>query len=275
MPDCEIIRCGSHGGNGQSRRGRKPPSKKRKVGEVEAGGGGAAAVSKAEAGGEGEEEGPSPQLSAATQPAEAMDVVAQAPAVDDGESSVTTLAPSREPSYASTSSQPPQPSKRCRNMNVQLREQVPLLVGPSSIAGAGWGTFAPRAIESGTFLVEYRGELISQSEAEWRGKIYDAKASSYLFDLNDVQVVDAARKGNRSRFINHSRQASASTKILSTRGDQHIGIFARRNLAQGEEIFFDYGPKYTEDALGDSLAKKGTSSRGKANERPSSSADAS
>ena len=84
-------------------------------------------MSKAEAGGEGEEEGPSPQLSAATQPAEAMDVVAQAPAVDDGESSVTTLAPSREPSYASTSSQPPQPSKRCRNMNVQLREQVLLV----------------------------------------------------------------------------------------------------------------------------------------------------
>ena len=43
---------------------------------------------------------------------------------------------------------------RCRNMSVQLREQIPLLVGPSSIKGAGWGAFAPHAIERNEFLSE-------------------------------------------------------------------------------------------------------------------------
>ena len=74
-------------------------------------------------------------------------------------------------------------------MSIQLREQVPLLIGPSTIPVAGWGAFAPRAIENGTFLVEYRGETISQAEANRRGlNLYDRRTSSYLFDLNDVQV---------------------------------------------------------------------------------------
>ena len=129
---------------------------------------------------------------------------------------------------------------RCRNMSIQLHEQVPLLIGPSTIPVAGYGAFAPRTIENGTFLLEYRGELISQDEANRRGQVYDRRASSYLFDLNDVQVVDACRKGNRSRFLNHSENANAFTRILSRRGEHHIGIFAKRRVERGEEIFFDY-----------------------------------
>ena len=59
-------------------------------------------------------------------------------------------------------------------------------------------------------------------------------------DPNGAQVVDACRKGNRSRFVNHSDAANAATRILSHRGDHHIGIFAKRPLERGEEIFFDY-----------------------------------
>ena len=142
-------------------------------------------------------------------------------------------------SNSSSNSGPP-PPRRCRNMSIQLREQVPLLIGPSRVAG--WGAFAPRALERGTFLLEYRGELISQNEADRRGLTdYDRRHSSYLFNLNDVQVVDACRKGNRARFLNNSEtNANAATKILSTRGDHHIGIFAQRPVERGEEIFFNY-----------------------------------
>ena len=128
-------------------------------------------------------------------------------------------------------------------MAIQLGEQVPLLIGPSRIAG--WGAFTPRAVEKSEFLIEYRGELISQQEADRRGQVYDRRASSYLFNLNDAQVVDACRKGCRARFANHSDSANAATRILNVRGDHHIAIYAKKRIERGEEVFFDY--RYDQD----------------------------
>jgi len=125
-------------------------------------------------------------------------------------------------------------------MRIQLRESLPILVGPSTIAKAGWGAFAPHHVEKGDFLIEYLGELISHEEADRRGQIYDRRMSSYLFHLNDKQVVDACPKGNRSRFLNHSDSANACTQIISVRGDHHIGMLAKKSMEGGEEIFFDY-----------------------------------
>ena len=59
-------------------------------------------------------------------------------------------------------------------------------------------------------------------------------------DPNGAQVVDACRKGNRARFINHSDSANAGPRIMSTRGEHHIGIFAKRPIEKDHEIFFDY-----------------------------------
>ena len=109
---------------------------------------------------------------------------------------------------------------------------------PSRVAG--WGAFAPRVVEKNEFLIEYRGELISHEEADRRGQVYDRRASSYLFNLNDAQVVDACRKGCRARFANHSDAANAATRILNVRGDHHIGIYAKKTIERGEEVFFDY-----------------------------------
>jgi histone-lysine N-methyltransferase EZH2 len=71
-------------------------------------------------------------------------------------------------------------------MGVSLGRNLPLLLGPSQVAG--WGLFAHQSIKPRDFVTEYVGEIISHEEAERRGRIYDARACSYLFDLNATQV---------------------------------------------------------------------------------------
>lgn len=95
----------------------------------------------------------------------------------------------------------------CTNRVVQLGRKIPLCIFRT--ANRGWGVKTIEPIKPNTFITEYVGEVISNEEAEKRGKKCDARGITYLFDLdfeddNSAFTIDAARYGNISHFFNHS-----------------------------------------------------------------------
>ncbi|GAB9475837.1 Polycomb-like protein [Globisporangium polare] len=127
--------------------------------------------------------------------------------------------------------------------NANLLRGAQRKMGISFSTTHGWGAFALEPIRKGEFLYEYTGALISDDEAERRGNIYDVMAISFLFDVNSDEVVDATRKGNKSKFANHKalEAANCEAKILLVNGEHRIALYAREDIRVGEELFFDYG----------------------------------
>ncbi|XP_074654553.1 uncharacterized protein LOC141908408 [Tubulanus polymorphus] len=112
--------------------------------------------------------------------------------------------------------------------------------------GRGWGVRALLDIQRGTFICEYIGELISDSEADIR------EDDSYLFDLDnrdgETYCIDARKYGNIARFINHLCEPNIiPVKVFVDHQDlrfPHICFFSSREIKAGEELGFDYGVKF-------------------------------
>ncbi|HEY1461156.1 MAG TPA: SET domain-containing protein [Casimicrobiaceae bacterium] len=102
----------------------------------------------------------------------------------------------------------------------------------------GRGAFATRTIRKGARIVEYRGTRSTYDEACERP---DSDPSdpfhTLLFELSDGTVIDAGRKGNAARFINHS--CSPNCEPLE-HAKYRVFIHAKRTIRPGEELCYDY-----------------------------------
>ena len=58
-----------------------------------------------------------------------------------------------------------------------------------------------------------------------------------MFELADGKVIDAGRRGNAARWINHSCDPNCETYEDD---DGRVYIEARRKISAGEELTYDY-----------------------------------
>lgn len=108
----------------------------------------------------------------------------------------------------------------------------------------GWGLRVEEPIKTGTFVVEYVGEIINRKVLEDRLKQMQQQNSSeyYMMDLANDLLVDAKFKGNLSRFINSSCEPNCQTQKWtdSSTGQTHVGIFAIQDIPVGTELTYNY-----------------------------------
>ncbi|MFM2400086.1 MAG: hypothetical protein RL341_2243 [Pseudomonadota bacterium] len=106
----------------------------------------------------------------------------------------------------------------------------------------GKGVFAAVDIAKGTRIIEYKGELISDAEADRRHPWNpDDPFHTFFFSLETGECIDASYGGNAARWINHCCAPNCKAEEEDDNNDRpHVYIYAKRNIKAGEELNYDY-----------------------------------
>ncbi|KAM3274929.1 hypothetical protein ACQJBY_043735 [Aegilops geniculata] len=152
----------------------------------------------------------------------------------------------------------------CHNRVSQHGPKVPLEIFKTG--KTGWGVRSLSFIPSGSFVCEYVGEVLQETEAE------RTENDEYLFDIgrdddddddddDDEEegsqssksemtaeglgyTIDAAKCGNVGRFINHSCTPNMHAQdVLWDHDDKrmpHVMLFAEKNIRPLQELTYDY-----------------------------------
>lgn len=138
----------------------------------------------------------------------------------------------------------------------QLRLRLVLRFHGAAGKGKGWGVHAQENIAAGAFVCEYAGEYVTTEEARRRLREYDEwRAHRPGHALLVVRAVlpsggaylriniDATRKGNVARFINHCCGGGNLVPVIVRRqGDvlPKVALFASTSIQAGQELTFEY-----------------------------------
>jgi len=104
-------------------------------------------------------------------------------------------------------------------------------------------------IRQGTRILPYIGEKITKAESTRRL----AQGNLYIFTFNNRYDIDGALLRNTARYSNHSCDPDcAIAKTTRT-----IWLVALRDIADGEELTYNYGYEYHPEDYKDFLCRCG------------------
>lgn len=101
---------------------------------------------------------------------------------------------------------------------------------------AGLGLYAARDFARGETVIEYIGERI-------RGD--HGRTNLYIFRVDHEWDIDGSPRWNTARYINHSCKPNCE----AVDDDGRIFIVAKKKIAKGEELAYDYGEEYFKEYI--------------------------
>lgn len=120
------------------------------------------------------------------------------------------------------------PTKHIRPTNVAVKR-----------SSAGLGLFAATAFKKGETIIEYIGRRITSAAGD------AFENNSYIFTVNSQTDIDGSPRYNTARYANHSCRPNCESVIR--RGK--VYIVAKKAIAVGEELTYDYGDAFFKDYI--------------------------
>ena len=105
----------------------------------------------------------------------------------------------------------------------------------------GWGVRAKAQVQTGEFVMEYVGEVVSEKEFKLRMLTeYVDDTHHYCLHLDGGAVIDGHRMGGECRFVNHSCRPNCEMQKWTVNGLYRMALFTLRDIEVGEELTYDY-----------------------------------
>lgn len=131
--------------------------------------------------------------------------------------------------------------------SIEAKESDYLYIQSSQIKNAGLGLFTAIDIYKNEIISIFKGEIISNQEAERRALQNNDK---YFINLLDGSIMDSMHTDCFAKYANDAEGLSQSdfknNAEITLDENDHVCIKASRPIKIGEEIFCSYGKRYWE-----------------------------
>lgn len=109
---------------------------------------------------------------------------------------------------------------------------APSLLKVASSGVHGRGVYATKCISKGARVIEYAGQRVAWEETPDD----EDNPHTFIFGLENGQVINPEVDGNEARWINHCCDPNCE----AIEEDDRIFIYAMREIEPGEELSYDY-----------------------------------
>ena len=129
--------------------------------------------------------------------------------------------------------------------SIEAPESDYLYIKTSQIRNAGKGLYTAIAIYKNEIISLFKGEIITNKEAEKRAKQNNDK---YFINLLDGNIMDSMHTDCYAKYANDATGLSNSNfknnAEITLDDDDNVCIKASKNINSGDEVFCSYGKRY-------------------------------